>query len=284
MQLVKYLPSARIAVLSDLLVRVTQPSELNDPFDLAPTVDRVVPNRRVASVAKTAGRGARGPTRALRFSDFRPYRADQRRELEFMHTAPALNAAFGRMVGDPVRTAILERIGVFSVSDTPTSPTMWSMYAESHRGFALEFDARARIFEETTRPCSPFGVFQPVAYVENRPCISALELLLPITHWSRVLSRRVLFTKSDSCQHEREWRLVLPLDDHERFPHVIRGRLHLFKLAPQAIHRVIIGARSSPEVRKQISAVIRANRELNHVDVIYARLCEKGYGIRLLRR
>lgn len=287
MHLVKYVPPSRLTFLSDLLLRVTQPSDLNDPFDLAPHVSRLVPLRGAQQTALLIGAvtSTSRPLeqhRRLRFSDLAPYRYDPHRELEAMQNAPALNAAFGRMVGDRVRDLVLNRIGVFSACDTASSPLMWSMYADTHRGFAIELDAARQLFEQVCAPRPPFGTFRRVAYVQNRPSVSALELMAPPDNWSASLSRRVLFTKSASSREEREWRIALPLDDQEQYPHEVQGRIHLFSVCAAAVRRVIVGARCAPDVAKQIFALVRRSRRMRHVEVIQAQLRHDSYRVRLV--
>lgn len=285
MHLVKYLPPSRLSFLSDLLFRVTQPADLNDPFDLAPRVDRLVPLRGTGLIAAhfagSQASPAPTPRRRLRFSDLAPYRIDPRREIEAMRSSAPLNAAFGRMVGDPVRELVLNRLGVFSASDNAKSSWMWSMYADSHHGFAIELDPQEQVFEHVSVNHPPFGTFRSVTYVQTRPTVSALELMIPFESWSMALSRRVLFTKSSSCRQEREWRMVLPLHDQEHYPHKVHGRLHLFKVCAAALRRVIVGARCTPEFARHVLALVRRNRRMQHVQIVRAELRKDSYGVRL---
>lgn len=90
----------------------------------------------------------------------------------------------------------LKSIGVLSLTEQANDMLMWAHYADSHRGYCLEFDAAMQ----------PFSLAYRVHYAEERPKYRVFgrnreELIL-----------RTLLQKADFWKHEREWRLVKPVD------------------------------------------------------------------------
>lgn len=116
----------------------------------------------------------------------------------------------------------LEAYRICSFSDNALHPLLWSHYADSHRGFCLEFDASTDIF----------GHAMKVAYQTEYPVIEFTE-----SDDDENLKRSVL-TKAKFWAYEREYRLVsiepgepltLPIVDH------------IFQFPPSLLTGVIFG-------------------------------------------
>jgi hypothetical protein len=84
--------------------------------------------------------------------------------------------------------------GVLSLSASRSVETMWSHYADSHRGFVIGLDVSHPYFSRE------YGqILAPVSYKKSMPTFRYLE---------DMDARQVLFTKHMSWAYEREWRLV----------------------------------------------------------------------------
>ncbi|MGH7815031.1 MAG: DUF2971 domain-containing protein [Candidatus Binataceae bacterium] len=84
-------------------------------------------------------------------------------------------------------------LGILSFSTKPDNLLMWSHYANSHKGFCLEFDTQYE----------PFDKAWPVAYSLRRP---KYELSTD----SLKNAQHLVLTKSLDWAYEDEWRVVLP--------------------------------------------------------------------------
>jgi hypothetical protein len=273
MNLFKYLPPSRTGILRDLRIRLTQRCDLNDPFDVNPNVNRFLSERQIP-------RQEVMQRTSFDYSRWVPYTPEALADpVSMLRTMPALNKALGRMVADPVRDSILSTIGVFSATDAPDNLSLWSAYADAHRGFVVEFDAAHSFFNRGEPYPSPFGSFRQVPYFARRPTVTACELLQPPENWTLRISRRVLFAKSLVFSSEREWRFILPLHDHERYPHCVEGRKHLFAVPAAAIVRVIVGCRCAPRTVAKIQSAVARDRRMSHVEVDFARISSDRFGM-----
>ncbi|MEN6317608.1 MAG: DUF2971 domain-containing protein [Syntrophaceae bacterium] len=90
----------------------------------------------------------------------------------------------------------VNKIGVLCLSEVRDDILMWSHYADSHRGFCLQFNIKTTFY--------PFGeLLFKVEYSSSYPQITVLR-----DHENQ--TRKVLLTKSDIWKHEKEWRILDP--------------------------------------------------------------------------
>ncbi|MBQ6437502.1 MAG: DUF2971 domain-containing protein [Bacteroidales bacterium] len=113
----------------------------------------------------------------------------------------------------PVLSAFSKRFSTIACfSEDVKSILMWSHYADSHRGFALEYDFRQTL----TKPLEK-GTLFPVVYSDERFDASVYitwELLRIMGVESRnpdiTSAFKVALHKSRLWEYEREWRLIDP--------------------------------------------------------------------------
>jgi len=157
---------------------------------------------------------------------------------------------------------VLDRVGVFCVSESATEPLLWAHYADGHRGIVIEFDAHAGLFAAAQR----------VIYTDEVPVINRL-----IDDPKEILEKCML-TKGIAWAYEREWRVIARWGDEARiaqyfsqhrvpaalesFIRVQHGPGH-YALAPEAIRGVILGSRVSSENEAWLQSVLdRIPREI----------------------
>ena len=99
---------------------------------------------------------------------------------------------------------VKKRIGKFGIKcfiqSNPFNPLMWAHYAESHKGFCIEYEVDKANFQISN---NGLGLYE-VNYTTTRPRFDYLELLLnPNSFFERYLA-----TKSHHWSYEEELRLV----------------------------------------------------------------------------
>lgn len=292
MKLYKYLPPERIDVLTTLHVRFTQAEDFNDPFEVAPHLDAILPPRAidalfgqlvsnfgafslesVASVLKSAGLtvddidelvGSSGAVRRFENLLNSGIPAHELREgiKSFLsQTAATARPTFGTVFQQKFGT----RFGIFSLSETPLSLLMWAHYADSHRGYLLEIESDHPTLANAAS-AGAIARLLPVSYRVDRPAVTAYDPSVLPEHHLDNLVRDVLLTKSAQWSYEREHRMILPLNDFERFPHrIVQERCHLFPVPPEVITGVVIGARATLSTRAAIARALKENVLLSHV-------------------
>ena len=108
---------------------------------------------------------------------------------------------------DPIKWSKIQRdFRVCTFSETPESISMWSHYADHHRGACLEFSAR---------PDGLVKCARKVSYIRDLPKFASLEewgdflLGLGELDWSRLVEEYLL-RKNPEWAYEREWRILFP--------------------------------------------------------------------------
>ncbi|MBI1311014.1 DUF2971 domain-containing protein [bacterium] len=257
----KYVTPARIDVLERLKIRYTQVSALNDPFEALPAIDHVVPNRGVKKLIK---RHALIASRQKRRASRRKAKEVRR---EIVHR---LMVEFDELYGetaaerfqDKIRKVTEATTGILSLSKVCDNILMWSHYADSHRGMAIEFDSEHAYFDYGT---------QDVNYSDQRP---RMELK------SGRHSAEILTTKSSDWSYEQEVRRTENLTDNVRrmpgggsfvaAPLNLKDdpdAIHLFDLPDNVIVGVILGWKSSKGLLESVREVIQSNSKLQGIQL-----------------
>lgn len=198
MGLYKYVTAERIDILQNELIRFTQPTGLNDPFDMRIVADELLSEQTWASFDKDL--------ETIALNDLIEYiitEAFKRSELENAHLKqyPHIRDEIMRRLQPPDRKILVPealrrkeinntkvaakrflnnqgmdvavKFGVLSLTETPDNLLMWSHYATSHKGFVLELDTDHKVFSQ---PKSRIETsFRKVRYVERRK-LKNLEL------------------------------------------------------------------------------------------------------------
>ena len=126
-----------------------------------------------------------------------------------------------RLTEEAVKTVKLMTF-IACFSEDIHSVTMWSHYANSHKGFALEYDTKAfRLkcqFCDRLKQCNKAAIcnLYPVIYQKQR--YDATDFLgwyigrsmgLPIKNPDTFTSSKALLYKSPQWSYEKEWRLIV---------------------------------------------------------------------------
>lgn len=260
--LFKYVHPDRIDILEKLQIRFTQPSRFNDPFEVLPSIDGF-DVKRIETAEEQVHRNLFGEYKRkggeLSFEEFRRIQAAHNRKAIDALKDPQIFKE--RAIARELRHWD-KHIGILSVSATEKNLLMWAHYTKSHEGMVIEFDPKHPFFSPSGKsPDVDFGILTEVIYSKVRPRIISGK---PTT----VDDLKMLRTKSDEWEYEQEWRVFQLLEkSDEKIP---RGNetVHLFKLPPKAIKRVIIGCRMEDvATRLRIINAIKMNPELKHVQI-----------------
>ena len=261
--LFKYLPARRIAVLDNFLIRFTQMSQLNDPFESAiilhanDELKKLDPTSDFLEMVKKNGIS---PTN------------DE--ESEFFQQALIDLENYWKEKIDPcnIGRELISQLdlaqGVLSLSRTNSSLLMWAHYSDSHQGFVLGLDESHPFFREKDmrgRETSPKNVI----YSSTRN-ISKVD--------SEDAYQHMLCHKSIEWSYEEEVRIFRTfgksISDFEKNK---TDQVHLFKLPKECIKSVHIGANASLELRENIKKLVLI-RKLD-VEIFEASISKDKYEI-----
>jgi len=197
MPLYKYVTAERIDVLQNGLIRFSQPSALNDPWDMRPHVERLFTDNDLeehvtASIkpesdthmidfvsqviqdyAKTQGVTDNSLDEIRKVvteaNDEFPGELRQLFEGAFAETIEEMKQVVPQLV-DIIPEALDSAVGVLSLTERPDHPLMWSHYANNHSGLVLAFDETNEFFR-SPRHGQPDDAGSPrrVKYSSERP-------------------------------------------------------------------------------------------------------------------
>lgn len=296
MFLYKYLAADRSDVLRSGSLRFTQADDFNDPFELVPNVDALLPPEQVREWLREHEDSAKQQLKdTLReklvetglpgeLAETLPYELLQAFGADFVSfTEKLLPVVLEKMrstFGRDQQRRFGKRIGILSLAEEGTNLLMWAHYADCHRGFALEFDATHPFFDQRRNPNEAYRHVMKVVYARERPAITMFDRRADPEQWADKIIEQVLLTKSVDWSYEREWRMLLPLDEPEFHPHeVVAGRYHLFPFPPKMLRRVIIGCRCTEATRAEIFSAVLDNGALGHVGVYEAVTSDRRYEV-----
>ena len=226
--LYKYVTAERaltcLPEVGDGTLRATQPSALNDPLECAVMIVFVDPdepsrNRECARVLTMINENS-------------PVAEDEVSRARERHGSLYLR----ELVANQYST----RFGVVSFSEDHFNPLMWSHYTTDGSGFVIGYDAQL-MAELSSRPEG----LRAVRYADRLPPIMDFVVLA----WPETNIDNLLSVKSDVWGYEREWRLIVELNetigtgqkDHLGLP------INLIRVPNRAVVSVYYTERTPPE-------------------------------------
>lgn len=288
MALFKYMSVEVAPVFAKTLrIRFTQPFELNDPFEFRPMIDfeataielRDVVDARISEMFGSADgcidmmekqqrTDPNYPTLSVPLNIFRQminanpklgemFMAEMRRhKKEVLDTIT--KSVVWEIQWDKFQHTLGELIGIFSLSEDPAHPLMWSHYASQHRGIVVEFDENHPWFNQKLAPPDELRHLVKVTYTQNPH---------PRT-WKQLTGGDLLYTKYAEWAYEREWRIIRPLKNGTE----VQSGIYCFDVPPAAIRSIIFGCRAKPALENEMRSTVTANPALSHVRFRKAKL------------
>jgi hypothetical protein len=232
MMIYKYVTGTRIDILERCLIRFTQASALNDPFETEPNLCEFEDYLRRLGRRTLEEQRHRGTFMQLAVAEFM-LEPTVRKKLAKFRQDNNSNYAF------------------LSLSKKQNNLLMWSHYSDSHRGFVLGFESDHAFFQTTI--LREVRALTEVSYSPTRPIMPA-----PDQNWTN-LAEIMFFTKSDHWSYEEELRLVKnPHCADEVIPSEDGQDIYLFKFPSECLKEIILGHRMLRELRQRILQVVEA--------------------------
>ena len=171
----------RLSFFDDPLLRLTPPSDLNDPFDSKPT--------------------QAGIEKKLKFF------FDDRDDLEDAGAESGIRAAYEK----DLRSG-LDRFGIISLTEDPYNLLMWSHYAAEHKGLVVSISCDSSTFEYHDKFTETCGVskLKPtrVKYSNMRPGNQMPDSTI-YEYFEHNFYTHFAMTKGNDWIYEKEYRYLL---------------------------------------------------------------------------
>lgn len=148
------------------------------------------------------------------------------------------------------------KLGILSLSETPSSPVMWAHYADNHSGFLIVFDEQHPWFCAKMGYEDEFRHLRKVSYVDR----SELRYLADLQ------GQDIFYSKLADWKYEREWRIIRPLQDSS----AVLGDVYLFDLPADSIKGIVTGLHANSESTAELKTILDRNPNLRHVRIGHA--------------
>lgn len=265
----KYFGVERIGFFDDLLVRFSQLSSLNDPFEVSGVVDS---SDLLDHLLKQSRKKAKDAWNRLPISYRTDGRADDFRKVAEEEEEFIREISSGYKIGTQLKSFINHVAGVFCVTTDHDNLLMWSHYASNHRGFVIGMKSGHEFFKKKG-PGLTFPI-RKVTYSDSRGVSS------------RNMGREgalgpIIYEKSLPWAYEKEYRLVRSFRDFDPSTDLLKEPaiyMDLVALPADLIERIYIGAHANPDLKEKAIAALEKHGLT--AEIIQLHVKEKTYGLR----
>jgi hypothetical protein len=176
----------------------SKPSSFNDPYDCAIRPDANISDKEYELIFLSWQKRANYSEKKLLY----------KRCMENGKLNQTFKDDVKRAISDTFesyRQILLSERGVTCFSEKNDDVLMWSHYAQGHKGFCLEFETSAILFQNVfpVRYCKTIPIANPASIFLAETKEEQLEIL---DDWSSGWMQ-MLTTKADFWAYEKEWRL-----------------------------------------------------------------------------
>jgi len=276
--LYKYLAPDRVDVVAKRLIRYTQSSALNDPFEGRPSITAISDN-------ETARLAFQNLLPEQTMESYKQLDEKQKKLISFELFSALVNArfkalepqlpnvlnAFTPFVKKVIHEKMDKHFGILSLSEVADNVLMWSHYAADHTGFVLGFDATNPHFDERKSEADDLRHLRPVVYADDRP-------KGPMNEWDGI---KLFWVKSKKWEYECEWRIVRPLADATEILRTTPYSVHLFGYPAGSLREIIFGARILDSTKQALLNAVIADPAVSHIRFKYARIDDNDFLIRI---
>jgi hypothetical protein len=251
----KFVPFERKDILENGLIRFTQIGEFNDPFELDPFITSI--SRQCLSYCSEL---SEFEVKEMSHSD-----EDYKYSCDRFNLIDDYKEKFRNEIGNYGVLSLstnneinqLITICIPDEKDPRVNILMWSHYAESHRGFVIEF--KSDFIEGLD--------IRPVDYSDVRDCLTFEDI-------DEKCFDHIFYKKSTKWKYEQEFRAVLPL---EKAVKINDGKFHLFEINKSSINSITFGSAMSKVNKDSIMKFIQADGALKNVIFNHAKLNDEGF-------
>lgn len=279
MSIYKFVNDERIDILENLKIRFTQPKEFNDPFEMYPYIESLLPKEFFNKVLEKQNdkefekNYLEGIPKEYKFlmtdKQWIEYGNDLKPIIEPFAKA-YINNLFdisAKIYHKNFQSSVNNAIGIFCSTKRRDDLRMWGHYANSHKGYVIIFNENHPFFTQQGHKAEELRKIKAVFYAYKRP---------KVTYLMNLNSYDLFFTKSNDWKYEQEFRMIRPLKEAD---YTINDSIFLFNLPPEAIQGVCLGSRMTEENINKIKSIFKNNEVFKNKILIQCNLNESEYKI-----
>ncbi len=266
MRLYKYCDAGGIEVLRSNSIKVSSPSEFNDPFDCNPIPDAMTPASRAA--LKTLVKDELEASEAAKKGAAALWMLAGGSSVSYLN---ALEESLEKTVNDArllhsTMMLSMDQLAILCLSAQRNNHLMWAHYGDRHRGLVIELESNG-IFQMGD-DSTIHNRLVPVRYSDDRPSF----------RYDDPLAAGPFRTKGKAWSYEDEWRVIY--HQTQFIPRVVCGReLHLRPLPPENIRTVLLGSKMPDSHRREVRRLL-SDGHYSHVQLVQMEMDPSSYLIR----
>lgn len=261
MILFKYCNASGIIILESNLIKISSPSEFNDPFDCRPWIDTKTEKSRAAIVRMVKEHSIL----ASMVNDPKRWNRNQRRAFDKRLNSTIAASIDSRITEDRLFEAV-NKMKILCLSATCDSHLMWSHYSGSHTGIMIEIESDGFFEIGDLEGKVMFQKLFKIDYTITRPCLSFDSS-----------GKEVLLKKGEEWRYENEWRVLF--DQSGIIVGDIEGKPATFTRVPENVVRnVYLGCNFDLERIPDVRAVLNSPR-YSHVGLFHKVLHPRQYAL-----
>ncbi len=285
-------------VLTESLIRFTQPIYFNDPFEVFPTIESLVPiseqNKFVSLLLNNI------------FTNPEEYIDD---EIKYIMESNGLNEnnlkqliSIGlnlpgtdqdilnlllNLAKNHFFPAIKKKLettfGILCLSSIPNNLLMWGHYTDSHKGFVLELDETHPFFNQKIDKNDLIRQVQKINYKEERPKIYLLDYNPDnLNQFLEYIIKKFFLIKSKEWEYENELRMIIPLNNSYKIIKEDNEDIYLYKLPTDCIVSIISGCKIIKNDKEKIQKIILENKKYFHIKIKQAQMDLNEYKLNII--
>ncbi|MDB9822658.1 DUF2971 domain-containing protein [Deltaproteobacteria bacterium] len=306
--LFKYFTEDRIDLLQNGFIRFTQPKEFNDPFETFPYFKSIGPHDAIDEHAKTFDSNPNYYEQILeeillkdkRFKSLSPQNQAlmgslsterlKKNQHEMSSQIKSLFSSAMKLEGDPkpimietILKSINMSFGILCFTEKKDNLLMWSHYANSHKGFVLEFFPDHIFFDRRKKGTQIAEHLKKVRYTIKRPEFIFFNDDLSKTQMSDNWIENFIWVKSAHWEYEQEWRILTTLNMSEKTIEKSGASIHLFPFPHDAIKNIYLGCKMRKKNKSKILSLLKNKESLKHTNAFYASQDEKEYRLQFTK-
>lgn len=290
----KYFNENRIDLFENGLVRFSPPKAFNDPFETFPNFISMAPHEAIDEFFETFDsdpdyyekifenclkndpkfKTLPSPQKHLMATMVKKEMQENRAEMSkqirtFARSAVKFQGKHRHIMIETMLNTFNKSFAILCLTEKKDNLLMWAHYANSHKGFVLEFHTEHPFFRQTAEPTIA-GHLRKVRYTLEKPKFTFFDDSLPKAQVTQSWVDNLIWVKSEHWAYEEEWRILSTLDRCEKVIAVGENEIHLFAIPFDSIKRIYLGCRMREETKNEFISIIRKKESLKHIDIFQA--------------
>ncbi|GJL60611.1 MAG: hypothetical protein NPIRA03_34680 [Nitrospirales bacterium] len=258
-----------VKTLQSLLFKVTNPNDLNDPFENSPYFKKSEEQEwecylKEDSIIEELYNLAHRQFGITKEEFLKKWEAGARQKVQTALMQTDLMKSLDR-----VKNEFSKENKILCVSDaTAIEPygdiLMWAHYSNGHKGIKISFDTEKIGWNDLK--------IDQVEYSEDRVMLDPIKIHKGDPTVKDDI-KRALIVKSLGWKYEQEYRWFIQVQKCELDT---EKNIHFVKIPAEAIISVDIGVKALPQIKEGITDLMREN-DLSHIEIRHAKLHETKF-------